>query len=70
MAPVAPGGSESEKHRFAKACEAFDGEIFELLGGAVSGHTIKHLLAAVSVYVVVAMLRRAPVDDEAGRAAP
>lgn len=53
----------------AKACEAFDREIFGLLGGAVSGHTLKHLLAAVSVYVVVAMLRRAPVDDEAGRAA-
>ena len=39
------------------------------MGGAVSGHTLKHLLAAVSVYVVVAMLRRAPVDNEAGRAA-
>jgi hypothetical protein len=48
----------------AKACEVFDREIFELLGGAVSGHTVKHLLAAVSVYVVVVMLRRAPADNE------
>ena len=54
----------------AKACEAFDRQIFDLLGGAVSGHTVKHLLSAVSVYVVLAMLRRAPVGNEAGRAAP
>ncbi len=39
----------------AKAFEAYDGEVYDLL--SISGHTIKHLLAAVAVYSVLAMLR-------------
>ncbi len=42
----------------AKAFEAYDGKVYDLLGSTVSGHTVKHLLAAVAAYVVLAMLRR------------
>jgi hypothetical protein len=44
-------------YALAKAAEAMDGRIFAL-GGWVSGHTMKHLLAAVAVYWVLRMLRR------------
>lgn len=49
-------------YALAKVCEHFDGDIFALLGGTVSGHTLKHLFAAVATYMVLAMLRapRAP----------
>jgi hypothetical protein len=40
----------------AKVFEHFDGEIFELLGHTVSGHTLKHLAAAVVPIVIVRML--------------
>ncbi len=40
------------------ACEQLDVGIFEALGGTVSGHTIKHVLTALAIYMVVAMLRR------------
>ncbi len=40
----------------AMVCEALDHQIFTLLGGAVSGHTIKHGLAAGAPLVVVRML--------------
>ncbi len=39
----------------AKAFEAYDGEVYGAL--TISGHTIKHLLAAVAAYAVLAMLR-------------
>jgi len=44
----------------AKACEMLDRPIFEALGGAVSGHTIKHLLAggAAAALLVMAARRR------------
>lgn len=42
----------------AIACEKFDKPIDALLIGVVSGHTLKHLLAASALYVVYAMLRR------------
>ncbi len=42
----------------ALACERFDDKIFNLLGETVSGHTIKHILAAVAIYFVLAMLRQ------------
>jgi hypothetical protein len=54
----------------AKVCEAFDRAIFDFLGGVVSGHTVKHLLAALSVYVVLVMLRRAPAADVADHSRP
>ena len=37
-------------------CEQFDLVVFDALGGIVSGHTIKHLLAASAMAVVYAML--------------
>lgn len=40
----------------SKALEHFDGEVFDFLGHAVSGHPLKHLAAAVSTYVVLSML--------------
>lgn len=42
----------------AIACEKFDKPIDAWLDGVVSGHTLKHLLAALALYVVYAMLRR------------
>ena len=40
----------------AKAFEHYDGEIYRLLGGAVSGHSLKHLAAAGAVVTVIRML--------------
>jgi len=40
----------------SKVMEWFDAEIFTLLGHHVSGHTLKHLAAAVSTFVVLRML--------------
>ena len=40
----------------AKVLEHFDGEVFALLGHTVSGHTLKHLAAAVAPMVIVHML--------------
>ncbi len=45
----------------SKVAELLDGEIFRLLG-AISGHSIKHLLAALAAYyLVVALKRRSPL---------
>ena len=46
-------------YSLAMLCEQFDGEIYALLGHAVSGHTLKHVIAAVATYMVLAMLRGA-----------
>ena len=40
----------------AKLAEVGDRAIFERLDGVISGHTLKHLIAAVAVAVVVGML--------------
>ncbi|MCG5512715.1 alkaline phytoceramidase [Ectothiorhodospira shaposhnikovii] len=42
----------------ALAADRLDHPIHELTGGVLSGHTLKHLLAALSVYWVLRMLRR------------
>lgn len=42
----------------AKVAEVGDGAIFELTAGTISGHTVKHLLAATAVLVVYLMLSR------------
>ena len=42
----------------ATALEALDEKIFLWAAGQVSGHTLKHLAAAVAVYQFVVMLRR------------
>ena len=44
----------------AKVAELYDAELFALFGGAVSGHTIKHLLAALGPVAVIAMMRTWP----------
>lgn len=41
----------------AKVAETFDREIYDL-SGVVSGHTIKHLLAALAIYLIVRMLQK------------
>lgn len=41
----------------AKITESFDVRIFELSGSNISGHTIKHLLAALGVLAIGMMLR-------------
>jgi hypothetical protein len=40
----------------AKACELFDAAIFEALGRAVSGHTLKHVLAGAAGAALLVML--------------
>jgi hypothetical protein len=45
-------------YALAKALEHFDYEISALLGGAVSGHSLKHLAAAVAAIVVIRMIGR------------
>jgi len=42
----------------AFACEQGDKLVFHADGGIVSGHTIKHLVAALAFYVLLRMLRR------------
>jgi hypothetical protein len=41
----------------AKVFEAFDLGVYRMLGGALSGHSIKHLLAAGAVFTIVRQLR-------------
>jgi hypothetical protein len=38
--------------------EVGDTAIFDLTARTISGHTIKHLLAALSLYAVYAMLKK------------
>lgn len=42
----------------AFACEQGDKLVFQTTGGNISGHTIKHLVAALAFYVLLRMLRR------------
>lgn len=41
---------------FAKIFELTDHQIFDLLGGLVSGHSLKHLAAAVASYLLLRMV--------------
>jgi hypothetical protein len=45
-------------YALAKIAEAFDGEILALTRHLVSGHTLKHLIAALSCYTVLVFLKR------------
>ena len=57
----------------SKVLEYFDGEVFDLLGHTISGHTLKHLAAAVATFVVLRMLlsrRPASVLPRAKRGRP
>jgi hypothetical protein len=42
----------------AKSLELYDRELYRLTSDTVSGHTLKHLLAALSTYLIYRMLRR------------
>jgi hypothetical protein len=47
----------------AKVFETFDLQVYRLLGGILSGHSIKHVLAALGVFAIVWQLRlRRPVE--------
>jgi hypothetical protein len=50
----------------AKFLEAFDRQVYAL-GHVVSGHTLKHLTAALSMYLIFAMLRRRHPLETSGR---
>jgi hypothetical protein len=52
----------------AKVFETFDLQIYRMLAGTLSGHTIKHVLAAFAVFAVVRQLRlrRAAAAPAAG----
>lgn len=45
-------------YALAKAAEFHDHEIYALTSRAVSGHTLKHLLAALGIYFIYLMLER------------
>jgi hypothetical protein len=42
----------------AKVFEQFDVKVWELTGGQVSGHSIKHVVAAIASFLVLDMLRK------------
>jgi len=46
----------------AKLGEAFDAPIYSTLGNLISGHSIKHLLAAVACYWMVRIVRRSALQ--------
>ncbi|MBI4638954.1 MAG: alkaline phytoceramidase [Candidatus Rokubacteria bacterium] len=57
-------------YALAKALEALDAEVFAL-GALVSGHTLKHLAAALAMYWILRMLRRRqPVPHSGAGVAP
>lgn len=46
----------------AKLAETFDAKIYAALGSTISGHSLKHLLAAIACYCMLIMIRRKRVD--------
>ena len=46
----------------AKVCELADSAIFSLAGGVISGHSLKHMLAAVSTLAIYQMLKSRPLE--------
>jgi hypothetical protein len=53
----------------AKALEHFDAQVFEATGRQVSGHSLKHVVAALATYVVILMLKWRGVAAEQQKAA-
>ena len=50
-------------YALAKVAEQFDRAIFVATGGVLSGHTLKHLLAAAAIFWLLRMLKlRAPIN--------
>jgi hypothetical protein len=54
----------------AKALEHFDARVFVATEGQVSGHSLKHVVAALACYAVVMMLKRRGLSPEYGRKRP
>lgn len=50
-------------YALAKAAEIQDKDIFTLTAQVVSGHTLKHLLAASAIFALLVMLRRREASD-------
>lgn len=44
-------------YALAKALEAGDGWVFQLTGGWMSGHALKHLVAALACYALVLYIK-------------
>jgi len=44
----------------SKVLEFFDGAVFEMTGNVISGHSLKHLAAAVATFMVLRMLTSRP----------
>jgi len=54
-------------YALAKLCEGYDREIYSFTAQALSGHVLKHLLAACAVFVIYLMLlRRSVIPAKAG----
>lgn len=45
-------------YALAKGAEMYDKAVFQITGEVVSGHTVKHFLAAVGCYSILVMLQR------------
>lgn len=59
-------------YALAKVAEHWDAALWSATGALVSGHTVKHLLAALAPYCVYLMLRKRTriVDGESARSQP
>jgi len=49
----------------SKLLETFDAQVLDFLGGVVSGHTLKHLAAAIAGFTVCSMLLRRTLKEPA-----
>ena len=56
-------------YMLAKVAERFDAAIYALTGAALSGHTLKHLIAAIAPLCLYLMVRRRVPLAQSGRAA-
>lgn len=56
-------------YALAKLFEHFDQAVFDLLGGGISGHSLKHLAAAAAAYMALPLLKQ-PVPDSLYEEAP
>jgi hypothetical protein len=45
-------------YALAKVLEHFDGQVFRVLGGTLSGHSLKHLAAAVGIFALATMVAK------------
>ena len=54
-------------YAIAKALEMFDLQVYHVMGGLISGHTIKHLLVGFAVYQIVWMLQKRTLYQKINR---